>query len=102
MTKQNKIWSIIMTIVMIIIWILIAIIILLEPKAAAWQEMIETQNKIAELEAIIEDAQFRYSVAESAKNECINSRNQEKEKLHDEAEKARIEIKELQGFLMNR
>lgn len=102
MTKQNKIRSIIMTILMVIMWILIAVIVLLEPKAAAWKEMIETQNKIAELEAIIEDAQFRYSVAESAKNECINSWEQEKVKLHDEAEKARIEIKELEGFLLNR
>ena len=102
MTKQNKIWTIIMSIITIIMACLIAVIVWLEPKAAAWQEMLETQNKIAELEAIIEDAQFRYSIAESAKNECITSWNQEKEKLHDEAEKARIEIKELEGFLLNR
>ena len=91
-----------MSILAVIMAILIAVIVWLSPKAVAWQEMIETQNRISELEAIIEDAQFRYSIAESAKNECINSWNQEKEKLHDEAEKARIEIKELEGFLLNR
>lgn len=91
-----------MTIVMIIIWILIAVIVLLQPKAAAWQELIETKNRIAELEEIIEDAQFRYAIAETSKNECIQSWNDEKVKLHDTAEKARIEIKELQGLIMSR
>ena len=102
MTKQNKIRSIIMTIVMIIIWILIAVIVLLQPKAAAWQELIETKNRISELEEIIEDAQFRYAIAETSKNECIQSWNEEKVKLHDTAEKARIEIKELEGLIMSR
>ena len=91
-----------MTILAVIMACLIAIIVRLEPKAVAWQELIETKNRISELEEIIEDAQFRYSVAESAKNECINSWNDEKEKLHDTAEKARIEIRELQGLIMSR
>ena len=83
-------------------WILIAVIVLLQPKVAAWEDLIKTQNRIAELEEIIEDAQFRYAIAETSKAECIQSWEDQKDKAHDDAEKARIEIKELQGFLMNR
>ena len=82
--------------------ILIAIIVLLQPKVAAWEELIKTQERIAELEDIIEDAQFRYAIAETSKNECVQSWNDQKEKAHDEAEKARLEIKELQGLIMSR
>lgn len=82
--------------------ILIAVIVWLQPKAVAGQELIETKNRISELEEIIEDAQFRYAIAETSKNECIQSWNDEKVKLHDTAEKARIEIKELQGLIMSR
>ena len=102
MTKQNKIWTVFMSILAVIMTCLIAIIVRLEPKAVAWQELIETKNRISELEEIIEDAQFRYAIAETSKNECIQSWNQEKEKLHDTAEQARLEIKELQGLIMSR
>lgn len=100
--KQNKTWSIIVTVLMIIMSILIAVIVRMQPKAIAWQEMMDKQQRIEELNELIEDAQFRYAIAESAKNECIESWNQQKEKLHNDAEKYRIEIKELEGFLLNR
>lgn len=95
--------------VKIILWILVAVIIWLvaysiaiQDKVRAGNDLINAQNRIEELNAIIEDAQFRYAIAETSKNECIESWNQEKVKLHDTAEKARIEINELQGFLRNR
>lgn len=102
MTKQNKIWSIIMTILAVIMACLIAIIIWMQPKAVAWQEMLDKQQRISELQELIEDAQFRYAIAEQSKNECINSWNEQKTKLHNDAEKYRIEISELEGFLLNR
>ena len=102
MTKQNKIWTIFMSILAVIMACLIAIIVWLEPKAAAGQELIETQNRIAELEDLIEDAQFRWAIAETSKAECVQSWNDQKEKAHNEAEKARLEIKELQGLIMSR
>lgn len=96
-------------IVKIILWVLVAVIIWLvaysvaiQDKVKAGNDLINAQNRIEELNAIIEDAQFRYAIAETSKNECIESWNQEKVKLHDTAEKARIEINELQGFLRNR
>ena len=87
---------------MIVMACLIAIIVRMQPKAVAWQEMMDKQQRIEELNNLIEDAQFRYAIAESAKNECIESWNKEREKLHNDAEKYRIEITELEGFLLNR
>lgn len=99
MTKTVKI--ILWLLVAVIIW-LVAYSIAIQDKVKAWNDLINAQNRIEELNAIIEDAQFRYAIAETSKNECIESWNQEKVKLHDTAEKARIEINELQGFLWNR
>lgn len=93
----------------IILWILIAVIVglvaysvAIQDKVRAWNELIETQTRIQELEKIIADAQFDYAIAETSKNECIESWNAQKEKAHDDAEKARLEIKELQGFILDR
>ena len=93
----------------IILWILIAVIIglvaysvAIQDKVRAWNDLIESQARIQELEQIIADAQFSYSIAETSKNECIESWNAQKQKAHDDAEKARLEIKEIQGFLMSR
>lgn len=95
--------------VKIILWILIAVIIWLvaysvavQDKVKAWNDLIASQQRIQELEDIIEDAQFRYAIAETSKNECIKSWDEQKQKAHDDAEKARIEIKELQGFILSR
>lgn len=93
----------------IILWLLIAIIIglvaysvAIQDKVRAWNELLNSQAKIEELQKIIEDAQFTYAVAETSKNECIESWDAQKQKAHDDAEKARLEIKEIQGFLLNR
>lgn len=99
MTKTTKI---ILAILIAVIIGLIGYAIAIQDKVKAWNELLETQTRIQELEKIIEDAQFDYAIAETSKNECIESWNEQKEKAHDDAEKARLEIKELQGFLMSR
>lgn len=99
MTKKTKI---ILAILIAVIIGLIGYAIAIQDKVKAWNELLETQTRIQELEKIIEDAQFDYAIAETSKNECIESWNEQKEKAHDDAEKARLEIKELQGFLMSR
>lgn len=99
MTKTNKIiYSAFILIVLAFIWY----VALTQPKVKAWNDLLKSQERISELEDIIEDAQFRRAIAETSKAECIQSRDDQKVKAHDDAEKARIEIKELQGFLMNR
>jgi len=93
----------------IILWILIAIIIglitysvAIQDKVRAWNELIQTKTRLDELEDLIKEAQDNYAIAERAKYECIESWDKEKEKAHDDAEKYRIEMKELQGFLWDR
>jgi predicted Holliday junction resolvase-like endonuclease len=93
----------------IILWLLVAVIVglvaysvAIQDKVKAWNDLLQSQARIQELEQIIADAQFSYSIAETSKNECIESWDAQKEKAHDDAEKARLEIKELQGFLMSR
>lgn len=93
----------------IILWLLIAIIIglvaysvAIQDKVKAWNDLIQTQARLDELKSLIEDAKLEYSIAEQSKQECIESWDKKKEKAHDDAEKYRIEIKELQGFLLNR
>jgi len=99
MTKTIKI--ILTVLIAVIIW-LIAYGVAIQDKVRAWNDLIESQARIQELEQIIADAQFSYSIAETSKNECIESWNAQKQKAHDDAEKARLEIKEIQGFLMSR
>lgn len=99
MTKTIKI--ILTVLIAVIIW-LIAYWVAIQDKVKAWNDLLQSQARIQELEQIIADAQFSYSIAETSKNECIESWNAQKEKAHDDAEKARLEIKELQGFLMSR
>lgn len=93
----------------IILWLLVAVIVglvaysvAIQDKVKAWNDLIESQARIQELEQIIADAQFSYSIAETSKKECIESWDNQKQKAHDDAEKARLEIKEIQGFLMSR
>lgn len=93
----------------IIYWVLITIIawltvywIAIQPKVKAWNDLIQTQARLDELEILIEDAKLEYSIAEQSKQECIDSWNKKKDKAHDDAEKYRIEKAELEGFLLNR
>lgn len=93
----------------ITLWIMFTAIFLLatysisiQSKVKAWNELIKSQERVAELEQIIEDAQFNWAIAETSKAECIQSREDQKQKAHDDAEKARLEIKEIKGFLWSR
>lgn len=93
----------------IILWLLVAIIVWLvaysvaiQDKVKAGNDLIQTQARLDELESLIKEEQEKYAYTDVAKAECIEYRDKEKDKAHDNAEKYRIEMKELQGFLMNR
>lgn len=93
----------------IILWLLIAIIIglvaysvAIQDKVRAGNDLIKTQARLDELDRLIKEEQEKFAYADIAKAECVESRDKEKDKAHDNAEKYRIEIKELQGFLMSR
>lgn len=99
MTKTSKIMY------SILLWIIVALLgytLVIQPKVRAGEDLLQTQARLEELETLIEEAKDNYAIAEKAKYECIESWDKEKEKAHDDAEKYRIEMKELQGFLLNR
>ena len=99
MTKTIKI---ILTVLIAVIILLVAYSVAIQDKVKAWNDLLKTQERIEELNALIEDAQFRYAIAETSKAECVQSWDEQKDKAHDEAEKARLEIKELQGLVWSR
>lgn len=99
MNKTTKI--ILALLVAIIVW-LVAYSIAIQDKVKAWNDLIQTQARLDELESLIKEEQEKYAYTDVAKAECIEYRDKEKDRAHDSAEKYRIEIKELQGFLMNR
>ena len=99
MTKITKI--ILAVLIAVIIW-LVAYSVAIQDKVKAWNDLIQAQARLDELESLIKEEQEKFAYADVAKAECIESRDKEKDKAHDNAEKYRIEMKELQGFLMNR
>lgn len=98
----NKIWTIFTSILGVVILSLGGYIIIQQPKVNAAEEIIAVQNRIDELDKIIEDAKKWYDTAMESKNECISSWNEQAEEEHRTAEKARAEKKQLEGFLLNR
>jgi len=99
MTKTIKI--ILAVLIAVIIW-LVAYSVAIQDKVKAWNDLIQTQARLDELDRLIKEEQEKYAYTDVAKAECIEYRDKEKDRAHDSAEKYRIEIKELQGFLMSR
>lgn len=99
---MNKREKIIYTVFLAVMLILLVYILLTQGKVKAAQEIMEKQARIQELEILIDEAKESYAVAEDSKNECITSRNEQKDKAHKDAEQYRAEIQELQGFLLGR
>ena len=99
---MNKREKIIYTVFLAVMLILLLYIILTQGKVKAAQEVIAKQERIQELNTLIDEAKASYEIAESSKKECITSRDEQKDKAHQEAEEYRAEIQELQGFLLGR
>jgi len=99
---MNKREKIIYTVFLAVMLILLLYIILTQGKVKAAQEVIAKQERIQELNTLIDEAKVSYEIAESSKKECITSRDEQKAKAHKEAEEYRAEIQELQGFLLGR
>lgn len=81
---------------------MLAYILLIQDKVKAWNEYLSKQERLNELETIINEAKSNYELAVKWKEECIQSWNEQMNKEHDLAENARNEMNELKGFLMNR
>ena len=71
---------------------MLAYIITLQPKVKAGNEILEIQQKLAELDNLEQEAKDRWHIAEQSKAECIESWNKQQEKENKHADVARGEI----------
>lgn len=82
-----------------IIIVMLAYIITLQPKVKAGNEILEIQQKLAELDNLEQEAKDRWHIAEQSKAECIESWNKQQEKENKHAEDVRAQKADLEEKL---
>ena len=96
------------TIYTILFWIIItmfAYILVMQPKVKAWNEILEIQQKLIELDNLEQQAKDNWHLAEENKAECIESWNEQQKKESELAESYRTQKADLEnklGLLLNR
>lgn len=96
------------TIYTILFWIIItmfAYILVMQPKVKAWNEILEIQQKLIELDNLEQQAKDNWHLAEENKAECIESWNEQQRKESELAESYRTQKADLEnklGLLLNR
>ena len=97
--------QIIYTVLFWVIIVLFSYIIILQPKVKAGNEILEIQQRLAELNDLEQEAKDNRHIAEDAKAECIESWNEQQKKESELAEAYRTEKAELEdrlGLLLQR
>ena len=96
------------TIYTILFWIIItmfAYILVMQPKVKAWNEILEIQQKLIELDNLEQQAKDNWHLAEENKAECIESWNEQQRKESELAESYRTQKADLEnklGLLLQR
>ena len=96
------------TIYTILFWTIItmfAYILVMQPKVKAWNEILEIQQKLIELDDLEQQAKDNWHLAEENKAECIESWNEQQRKESELAESYRTQKADLEnklGLLLNR
>ena len=96
------------TIYTILFWIIITMftyILVMQPKVKAWNEILEIQQKLIELDNLEQQAKDNWHLAEENKAECIESWNEQQKKESELAESYRTQKADLEnklGLLLNR
>ena len=96
------------TIYTILFWIIITMftyILVMQPKVKAWNEILEIQQKLIELDNLEQQAKDNWHLAEENKAECIESWNEQQRKESELAESYRTQKADLEnklGLLLNR
>ena len=96
------------TIYTILFWIIITMftyILVMQPKVKAWNEILEIQQKLIELDDLEQQAKDNWHLAEENKAECIESWNEQQRKESELAESYRTQKADLEnklGLLLNR
>jgi len=97
--------QIIYTVLFWVIIVLFSYIIILQPKVKAWNEILEIQQKLIELDNLEQQAKDNWHLAESNKAECIESWNEQQRKESELAESYRTQKADLEerlGLIMSR
>ena len=97
--------QIIYTVLFWVILVLFSYIIILQPKVKAGNEILEIQQRLAELDDLEQEAKDNRHIAEDAKAECIESWNKQQEKETNLADAYRTEKAELEdrlGLILSR
>jgi hypothetical protein len=82
-----------------------AYILVMQPKVKAWDEILEIQQKLIELDNLEQQAKDNWHLAESNKAECIESWNEQQRKESELAESYRTQKADLEerlGLIMQR
>ena len=96
------------TIYTILFWIIITMftyILVMQPKVKAWNEILEIQQKLIELDNLEQQAKDNWHLAEENKAECIESWNEQQKKESELAESYRTQKADLEnklGLLLQR
>lgn len=97
--------QIIYTTLLWIIVVLFSYILVMQPKVKAWNEILEIQQKLIELDNLEQQAKDNWHLAESNKAECIESWNEQQRKESELAESYRTQKADLEerlGLIMQR
>ena len=97
--------QIIYTVLFWVILVLFSYIIILQPKVKAGNEILEIQQRLAELNDLEQEAKDNRHIAEDAKAECIESWNEQQKKESELAESYRTQKADLEnklGLLLQR
>jgi hypothetical protein len=97
--------QIIYTTLLWIIVVLFSYILVMQPKVKAWDEILEIQQKLIELDNLEQQAKDNWHLAESNKAECIESWNEQQRKESELAESYRTQKDDLEerlGLLLQR
>ena len=97
--------QIIYTVLFWVILVLFSYIIILQPKVKAGNEILEIQQRLAELNDLEQEAKDNRHIAEDAKAECIESWNEQQKKESELAESYRTQKADLEerlGLIMSR
>ena len=97
--------QLIYTILFGVILVLFSYIVILQPRVKAWDEILEIQQKLAELDDLEQQAKDNWHIAEEAKAECIESWNEQQQKENNLAESYRTQKAELEeklGLILSR
>ena len=97
--------QIIYTVLFWVILVLFSYIMVLQPRVKAWDEILEIQQRLQELDTLEQEAKDNWHLAEENKAECIESWNEQQRKENNLAEAYRTEKKNLEnrlGLLLSR